>query len=114
MVDGVGAAIVKVLGELGSIEEAIQVRDVIRNDDLAVSAKVPFEVIKERAREGLECLVVRVPLTQDCRRNREDHVGRRELSSCEDMVDEKAVDPSISILKRVNEHKAKGDECSRD
>ena len=86
----------------GGIEEAVEVSGVVEDADVALGRGFPFDEGQNGARMGFEGAAVAVDETQDGRADGEDEAGGIEAALGQDMVNEPAVDTSVSVFKRVD------------
>ncbi len=107
-IDGAGDAVVEKLGFCRAVGVAIEIGCIVGDLDIAVGRRPPFYEFHQGAGMAPERLAVVIDPLEHYRGDREYHFRRREFPLRQDMVDQAAVEPPVTVLLRVHIHEAEG------
>src|SRR5262245_11798404 len=89
------------LGSFSAVEVSVQIGGVVQNLDISVRRRPPINEGHERAGVTLEGRSIIIYAVEHDGGDREYHAGGRELTFCQDVMDQASVDTAIAVLKRV-------------
>ena len=103
----IGDAVVQVLRECGRVEVPIEIGGLIVDHDFSRRRPPPSDQSERRLRKSFEGFIVTPPVAENRCRHREDDAGRAVASSGKHVVYQEAMDPTVPVLKWVDEDEGK-------
>ena len=105
---------VEKLGVWCGVEEAIEIGRIVKRANVPFCRVLPFDQRQHSPWVVLQNSSVFLKSVQDRRRDWKDHAGRVESAPGQDVMDQVAVNSSVSVLERMNVDKSKGQRRRRD